>query len=135
MVQLKDSICFQMSPNGFLEIWTMDPPSPKVYLSDQFHSLSTPTRLVWSLTICLGVFFLEVGQFIWGRWLENYPQEDLAKFGYKLERHWPVVIDFFNNCMILKFQNIMTYLDKPIIIQVGCQFLDTNTYIWGKFYK
>ncbi len=38
-----------------------------------------------------------------------------------------VIEFFFNNCMILKFQNIMTFLDKPIIIQVGCQFLNTNT--------
>jgi hypothetical protein len=43
-----------------------------------------------------------------------------------------VIEFFFNNCMILKFQNIMTFLDKPIIIQVGCQFLNTNTlYIYG----
>jgi hypothetical protein len=40
-----------------------------------------------------------------------------------------VIEFFFNNCMILKFQNIMTYLDKAIIIQVGCQFLNSNTYI------
>jgi hypothetical protein len=53
-----------MSPNGFLEIWTMDPSPPlKVHLSDQFHSLSTPTRNGLEFDHCSG-FVLGVGQFI-----------------------------------------------------------------------
>jgi len=75
-------VSWQLSPRGLSEIW------PQVR-----ENIAQCTYLVWlmacastlhSLSSRLQVLF--VFPILWGRWVGDRPQDDLAKFGYRSER-------------------------------------------------